>query len=391
MWEIPGCTILLAALGAATPPTWASAELAQALFQKWQRQANVPGAAMAIAIDGRIVAEAQAGMADVARRRPVAAQTEFRLGSVSKFVTTVLLAELATRRRLDLDLPVRRFVPAFPDMGEPITLYQLATHTSGIAHYQAPQDVLIDMGETAYDSAAASIGLFAERPLLHRPGAASHYSSFGFNLLGAALEGAAGQPYPQLLARLSRRIGAPSLQVERLQAPGAHWSRLYAPGGSELPRLNISHKWPSGGLLANAGDLAMVGMAVLDRTLISASMFASFVEPARLSDGRQARHGRDLQAVGWRREDAPGTHLHHSGTIAGGRAHLSLFAEERTAVAILANANVPAELADTARALALAWREQGLSAHAYTVTPRGISAAPIPAPAGQQSRSGEGD
>jgi serine beta-lactamase-like protein LACTB, mitochondrial len=109
----------------------------------------------------------------------------------SKTLTAVTAARLHQRRRLDLDAEVQRYVPAFPRKSQPITLRQLGGHLAGIRHYERSEPV----NTRHYDTLASSLALFKNDALVAKPGERFSYSSYGFNLLGAAIEGAAGQPF----------------------------------------------------------------------------------------------------------------------------------------------------------------------------------------------------
>jgi CubicO group peptidase (beta-lactamase class C family) len=79
---------------------------------------NLPGLSVAVAVDGAIVWAEGFGYADV-DRAPVTPLTRFRLGALSKPLTAVGAALLRDRGRLDLDSPVQRYVPAYPQKHGP--------------------------------------------------------------------------------------------------------------------------------------------------------------------------------------------------------------------------------------------------------------------------------
>ena len=122
------------------PATYAAA-LAQARAIVCDRLAGkIPGLQVAVAVDGKLVWSEGFGYADLAGKVPVTAETQFRIGSVSKPLTAAAVALLYEEGRLDLDAPVQRYVPSFPDKGYPITTRQLAGHLAGIRHYQRSEE-----------------------------------------------------------------------------------------------------------------------------------------------------------------------------------------------------------------------------------------------------------
>ena len=74
---------------------------------------QVPGMSAAIINDGKLVWQGKAGFADVTNKVPVSAESRFRLASVSKFVTTMLLARLVEQDRIDLSAPISGYLPDF--------------------------------------------------------------------------------------------------------------------------------------------------------------------------------------------------------------------------------------------------------------------------------------
>jgi len=97
---------------------------------------HIPGVQVAVALKGKLVWSEGFGYADAERKKPVTRETQFRIGSVSKPLTATAVALLYEQGKLDLDAPVQRYVPSFPDKGYPITTRLLAGHLAGIRHYK---------------------------------------------------------------------------------------------------------------------------------------------------------------------------------------------------------------------------------------------------------------
>ena len=102
------------------PPYGATVARARALVCA-KLAGRISGLQVAVGVDGKLVWSEGFGYADVARKIPVTAQTQFRIGSVSKPITAAAVALLYEQGKLDLDAPVQRYVPSFPDKGIPIT------------------------------------------------------------------------------------------------------------------------------------------------------------------------------------------------------------------------------------------------------------------------------
>src|SRR5213595_1847684 len=103
---------------------------------------RISGLQVAVGVDGKLVWSEGFCYADLARKIPVTAETQFRIGSVSKPITAAAVALLYEQGKLDLDAPVQRYVPSSPDRGFPITTRQLAGHLAGIRHYRGDEFLL---------------------------------------------------------------------------------------------------------------------------------------------------------------------------------------------------------------------------------------------------------
>jgi CubicO group peptidase (beta-lactamase class C family) len=136
------------------------------------------------------------GTADVENGTPTLPNSSFRLASVQKTMTAVAVLQLAERGKLDLDAPIQRYVPHFPRKPWAVTARLLLSHLGGIPHY-VNRDVEQRIRE--HRSTRQAIAIFAAFDLIAEPGTKYSYSSYGYNLLGAAIEGASGLSYAEYM------------------------------------------------------------------------------------------------------------------------------------------------------------------------------------------------
>jgi serine beta-lactamase-like protein LACTB len=322
--------LFLAAMAAA------QAEQAGRWMEELRTRVGSPGLSAAAAVKGHVVWARGFGEADVENHAAVSPESRFRLGSVSKLLTAAAIARLVDQGRLDLDAPIQRYVPSFPDKGQPVTPRQLAGHLAGIRHY-GPQDFQRPLKH--YDHLTDGLEIFRGDPLVHPPGSAYLYSSYGFNLLGTAVEGAAGKEFlPALDELVLKPLGLAATGLDDPRQVVDRRVRPYrrAAGGAlenETP-IDSSYKWPSGGLLSTATDLVRFG---------SAQMAGDFLKPATralLFTSQKTLAGAETGVgLGWRIgiSEAGRRFYHHGGTIEGGRAFILLLPAEGVAVAILTN------------------------------------------------------
>jgi len=293
------------------------------------------------------------GYADKSAQIALSPATQFRYASVSKFVTTGLLAKLVSEGKIDLDESIYTYIPNFPKKKHDFTVRQLVTHTAGIPHYQSLYDFNIDYNAKPYTNVQQGVALFEDRSLLHKPGSRYHYSSFAFNLLSLVIENAGKKPFLSQLSHMTNTINVPTIQAEHFDTPNADWSKLYSSSGNSLSRNNIGYKWAGGGLVGTPADLAKFGVSLLEGTMISHSTLETFNKPQVFDNKSKIKVSRSYMGVGWRvKENRYGQrHFHHSGSISGARSHISVFPLQSESVVLLSNTPWVVALDETAASL----------------------------------------
>jgi serine beta-lactamase-like protein LACTB, mitochondrial len=314
---------------------------ARSMVQELVRTLEIPGLSVAVARDGAVVWSEGFGLADVEQGVPVTTLTRFRLGSVSKVLTAAGVARLVEDGKLDLDAPIQRYVPDFPAKPWPITTRQLTSHTSGIRHY-GPRDFDGALkGTPHFASVRLGLSLFEMDPLLFQPGTAYEYSSYGWNVVSAVIEGASKEEFLSFMQRaVFNPLALRGVSPDHVDAIVPNRTRFYAreaPGRplENAPYVDNSYKWAGGGFLATAEDLVRFGAAHLLPGFFRQSTLDLLHRPQSwIPPDRKVGVG-----IGWRSSlGADGRRiLHHGGTIEGGRAMLLMFPDSKVVVAMLAN------------------------------------------------------
>ncbi|MDA8020868.1 MAG: beta-lactamase family protein [Thermoanaerobaculia bacterium] len=326
----------------ATTSTTASAATdtkARALFEGFK----LPGLAVAVSHRGQIAYSGYLGHADLEHGTPVTAKTRFRIGSVSKLLTIAAVARLHQTGQLDLDAPIQRYVPYFPTKEHEFTTRQLANHTAGIRHYAAKDTQIILArwleNPPTWTSVQDSLSIFMDDPLVFEPGTAYSYSSYGYNLISAVVEGAAGKPFLEFMQEeVSRPLGLASTATDDRQAIVPHRTRFYYADPKtgevrhEIPADN-SYKWAGGGFLSSAEDLTRLASAFLTPGFLDAETLKEVFTPHPKAQDQGFEVG-----LGWRIEQVSGrTVYHHGGSINGGRAFVLAVPDDHLVVVLLAN------------------------------------------------------
>ncbi|MCI3928576.1 serine hydrolase domain-containing protein [Streptomyces sp. AN091965] len=159
---------------------------------------GVPGMSVGVLVDGQEIF-ASHGVTSLGAPVPVDEKTVFHLASVSKTFTATALMRLVAEGKVDLDAPVRRYVPelrlADEGAAERITVLHLLNHTAGLDWN------LIDDGR-GDRSLAGLVAKLHELPLIAPPGARASYSQAGYNVLGRIIEKVTDLPFEQAVASL---------------------------------------------------------------------------------------------------------------------------------------------------------------------------------------------
>lgn len=222
-------------------------------------QTGVPGAVVGVLRDGEFAVqgfgETQAGNGKTPNGDSV-----FRIGSITKAFAGQMLAEAVARHEVGL---TDAAAPLLPDrLGEAVArhetirLIDLATHSAGLPR-EVPRDSIDPTDPYASITEEAFAKWLEENSLDFTPGSAIAYSNFGFDLLSAALSGAAQQPYPELLdQRITGPIGMTDTGFHLSDSMQSRFMSGHAPDGQVMPdvptgKLNTG----SGGLYSTANDM----------------------------------------------------------------------------------------------------------------------------------------
>ncbi len=317
----------------------AAIDKARAFIRDTMQALGAPGASITVMHQSRIVWSEGFGFADLEQQVPVTALTRFRIGSVSKALTSVALGRLVEMGKLDLDAPVQRYVPTFPTKRWPITTRQVAGHLSGIRHYKSEGENYITRH---YPNVTEALEIFKDDSLLFQPGTKFSYSSFGWNLLSAVIEGASGENYLRFMqqavfdpADLRHTIAD---HVDSVVPNRARWYTR-GPSGGGIVNAGLadnSYKWAGGGFLSTTEDLVELADALLHGRLLKPETVHLLWTSQHLTTGAETNYG-----IGWSADmDKSGRRrVHHGGGSVGGTAFLLVYPDQDLVVALLVNSD----------------------------------------------------
>ena len=314
-----------------------STEIAKAryLIEAHQKMTNTPGVQVAVMVNGTTVWSEGFGFSDIKNGRRVTPNTRFRIASVSKPVTSLVLGRMMETGRTDIDQDIRAYVPEFPEPTHPITARQLAASVSGVRHYNDGDPA---HSSAHYDSVIDALEVFKRDPLSFAPGTAYQYSSYGWVLLSAAMERAANQSFFKLMEDSWQEMGmtSPSFDYPDFESPEASRFYVLARGNAreEAPVENRSYMYAGGGYLSTAEDLVRMGNQLIEDKFVSADTRRVLTSSHKLANGNSTNYG-----LGWEtgksRLGVPV--IFHGGSMRSARSHLVIYPEQNIVFAYLSN------------------------------------------------------
>ena len=274
------------------------------------------------------------GWADVENNVPAKAESAYRLASITKTITAVAVLALVEDGKIGLDAPIQEYVPYFPRKKWPVTVRQLLGHIAGISHYKNDdaESHIKDPKNTR-----EALAIFQDFDLVAEPGSRYHYSTYGFNLLGAAVEGASGMPYDEFIRS---RIFVPlDMSDTRLDNPLEiipNRVRGYQIIRGELKNsefVDISSRFAGGGLRSTVVDLLKFARGIIDRKLLGETTRRQMFVPMVLRSGFLTGYGMGWQVEPWNGHFT----VNHGGSQPETRTHIVIFPDDNFALAIACN------------------------------------------------------
>jgi serine beta-lactamase-like protein LACTB len=294
---------------------------------------QLPAVSVAVALNGQVIFRKAYGWADLENNVPATPDSLFRTASVAKPMTAVGALELAEQGKLDLDAPVQKYCPAFPQKQWTITTRQLLGHLSGIRAYQNREIY----STVHYVNTVDGMSFFKDDPLLFEPGTKFNYTTYGYTVVGCVVEGASGEKFSDYMAEhVFKPAGMDHVAVDDVYTIIPHRVAGYDKLNGKIinmPLNDTSYKIPGGGYVASAEDLVKFGSAVMMGKLLKPQTVTSMWTPQRTRDGKETRYG-----LGWGKADLDGETIYaHSGDQPGTRTSLFVIPTRKMAFAVMIN------------------------------------------------------
>jgi D-alanyl-D-alanine carboxypeptidase len=338
-------TVMLAALLVAAAPRPASAQPLASVIEDHAREHDFSGTIL-VHRGGSLLYHRGFGVAERAFGTPADSATKYRVASITKLFTSVLVLQLYQEGKLDLDATVRTYLPDYPGQGaDRVTLHQLLNHTSGLEGFDRERSFqeAVENGVERYQkphTAAALLARCCSGALVSEPGSAFSYNNADYIVLGTIIERVTGKPYDEVLAeRILRPLGMRDTGMMRFDAI--------------LPRLASTYFWrddtgmlisdmpvywenwyAAGGMYSTTADLLTFADALFGgERLLGAEARRRMLAPG------QDDYGYGLWSYSFRRNGREYRVAKRPGSIMGANAVLYRLLDLDATVVILANTN----------------------------------------------------
>jgi len=322
----------------------------QQILTGMQAQLQAPAVSVALGFMNKIVWAEALGYSDLDNNILASTETTFRIGSVSKAVTSVALGKLLEQGIVSLDNTVGQYLAYFDS--PQITIRQLASHMSGIRNYGTCFCFPIweYYNNDSYNSVEQSVAVFNGDALLFEPGSMFEYSSYNYTLLSGVMEEAYGKDFLSLMASevfeplaMTHTFGDYADSVVKNRAT------FYEVRNGEYKKsfpVDNSNKWAGGGIVSTPSDLVKLGNALLSGIILQKETVDTLFTAQKLSDGTL---NPQQYALGWRHQafelfdgKKKVQVVHHGGKATGATSLLILFPEYQLSIALMINKSTEA-------------------------------------------------
>ena len=290
-----------------------------------------------VAENGRVVYKGAFGMANMEWGIPNTPDTKFRLGSITKQFTSMLIMQLVSQGKIKLDAKLTDYLPDYrKDTGEKVTIHNLLTHTSGIPSYTGLPNFFQDVSRDPY-KVADFVKKYASGDLEFEPGSKFSYSNSGYFLLGAVIERVTGKSYEQVLKEnILDPAGMKNTGYDHHDTIIPKRASGYVRTGNgyiNAPYLDMSIPYAAGSLYSTVEDLYLWDQVLYTDKLLSAQlkqlMYKPFLE--------NYAYGWGVTNASFKQNGQPVQVITHNGGINGFSTNIARYPNEKNLIVLLDN------------------------------------------------------
>ncbi|HEY0765458.1 MAG TPA: serine hydrolase domain-containing protein [Pyrinomonadaceae bacterium] len=302
-------------------------------YLRTQMQAQqIPGVALAVVKDGKIVLARGYGLANVELQVPVKPDTIFQSGSTGKQFTATAVMMLMEEGKLSLDDKISKYLPEAPESWSGITIRHLLTHTSGMGDYPSDFDMRRDYTEDDLFKMVKGV------PLAFQPGEKWSYSNLGYVTLGILIHKVSGKFYGDFLQeRIFKPLDMSTARIISEADIVPNRAAGYRIANGQLknqdwvsPSLNTT---ADGALYFTVYDMAKWDAALYTEKLLKRSSLEQMWTKMKLNDGKAVGYG-----FGWGLAEVRGHRvIEHGGSWQGFKSQISRYVDDKLTIIVFAN------------------------------------------------------
>ncbi len=303
---------------------------------------HIPGLALGIYVNGRIVRAQGYGLSNVELDVPVKSATIFQSGSVGKQFTSAAIMMLVEEGKIGLDDSLPKYLPDAPPTWRGITIRELLSHTSGLSEY-ASDSLTGPGGLLSYRADYTEeqfVKVIETLPIEFAPGEGWEYRNTNYLLLGAVIRKVTGKFYGDFLQeRIFRPLGMTSTRIISEADIVPNRAAGYQLVDGKLKNQDwVAPLWNTtadGALYFNVLDLAKWDAALYGEKLLHKSSVDQLWTVVKLKDGTPNKHH---YGFGWGIDSVNGHRvIEHSGSWQGFETHIARYVDDRVTVVVLMN------------------------------------------------------
>lgn len=290
---------------------------------------KIPGVAIAVVHNGKVVKEQGYGLANVELKIPVTSESVFKIGSISKPMIALAVMKLVEEGKIGLDDPVSKYIADAPATWADITIRHLLSHTSGIIREAPGFDPFkvqndYDVIKTAFAS-----------PLVFQPSEKYQYCNVGYFSLAEIIARVSGKPWPVYINEV---LFAPNKMTATRVTSNvdlvANRANGYALAQDKLVNAESYRALrPSGAFLSNIKDMIAFAHMLDNASTVKRETLTLMQTAVKLKDGTSAPYGLGFQVGKVRGKFRVG----HGGSLSGFRTDMAMFPDDKLTVIVLAN------------------------------------------------------
>ena len=297
--------------------------------------------AVLVSENGKVILKKGYGLANMEWNIPNKPDTKFRIGSITKQFTSMLILQLVEKKKIDLEGKLSDYLPYYrKDSGEKVTVHHLLTHTSGIPSYTGIPNFMEELSRDPY-SVDEFVKTYCSGDLEFEPGSKFVYNNSGYFLLGAIIEKVTGQKYEDVLkAKILDPAGMENTGYDHFDTLIPNRAAGYEKKAGEYvnaPYLDMSLPYAAGSLYSTVEDLYLWDQILYTDELLSNELKELMFKPHVAAQGMYYAYGWMVGEKSFPKSKDKVKRIAHGGGINGFNTLIDRLVEDRHLVVLFNN------------------------------------------------------